>query len=100
MKFRRNLISWIVTLSKSTKTWTKSFNQYRFEPCFSDVFLTIWSRLQTAKQFKIQNRYHEDWPICDALKLWLKYTLDWEKKKENRKIEANLKRALMPKDMT
>ena len=65
-----------------------------FFRCFS------YNIVQTAKRFKIQDRYHEDWPIRDALKLRLKYTSDWEKKKENRKIEANLKRALRPKDMT
>ena len=54
--------------------------------------------IQTTKKFEIQGRYHNDWPIRDALKLRLKYTSDWEKKKESRKIEANLKKALNVKD--
>jgi len=51
--------------------------------------------IQTAKWFKIQDKYNNDWPIRDALKLRLKYTSDWEKKKDNRKIEARLKQVHM-----
>jgi hypothetical protein len=62
---------------------------------FSNVCLTF---NPDNKKFEIQGRYHNDWPIRDALKLRLKYTSDWEKKKESRKIEANLKKALNVKD--
>jgi hypothetical protein len=54
--------------------------------------------IQTAKLFKIQDRYCDDWPIRNALKLRLKYMSDWEKKKGNRRIEAKLRQALKPKD--
>jgi hypothetical protein len=36
--------------------------------------------------------YSKDWPIRDALKLRLKSTSDAEKKKINRKAEANFKK--------
>jgi hypothetical protein len=35
--------------------------------------------------------YLNDWPIRDALKLRLKYTSDFERKKIQRKKEADLK---------
>ena len=89
------MISQFVTVSKSAKIWTKSFNQYEFESYFRFFSYHI---IQTAKRFKIQGRYCDDWPIRDALKLRLKYTSDWEKKKDSRRIEANLRRALKPKD--
>lgn len=76
------------------KTWTKLFNQYEFEHV-SSIFLTL---IQTAKRFKIQDKYDNDWPIRDALKLRLKYTSDWEKKKDIRKMEAKLKQVLRPKE--
>ena len=95
MNLERSLMSRFVTASRSAKTWTKSFNQYEFR-----LYLRYFSYhiIQTAKRFKIQNRYYDDWPIRDALKLQLKYTTDWEKKKDNRKIEANLKKALRSND--
>jgi hypothetical protein len=83
-----------VNESRSAKTWTKSLNQYEFRPCFR----CFSYHNDPAKRFEIQDRYYDDWPIRDALKLRLKYTSDWEKKKANRKIEANLKQALKPKD--
>lgn len=39
----------------------------------------------------MQNKYSNDWPVRDALKMRLKYTADWEKKKEQRKLESDLK---------
>ena len=47
--------------------------------------------VQTARKFKIKNKYANYWPIREALKARLKYTADWEKKKEARKIGAELK---------
>jgi hypothetical protein len=44
-----------------------------------------------AQKFDIKNVYSNDWPIRDALKLRLKYTSDFERKKIQRKTEANLK---------
>jgi len=47
---------------------------------------------QTAQNFHIKNVYSKDWPIRDALKLRLKYTSDWEKKKVLRKTANNFKK--------
>jgi hypothetical protein len=46
---------------------------------------------QTAKKFDIENVYLNNWPIREALKSRLKYTADFEKKKEMRKAQAELK---------
>ena len=95
MKLERDLLLRLVTVSRIARSWTKLFNQYILGPCFQMFVLHL---IQTTKKFEIQGRYHNDWPIRDALKLQLKYTSDWEKKKESRKIEANLKKALNVKD--
>ena len=95
MRLERNLISRFATVSRTAKIWTKSFNQYEFRPSFWCFSYRI---IQTAKRFKIQDRYNDDWPIHDALKLRLKNTSDLEKKRSNRKIEAKLKEALRPND--
>ncbi|KAF8801627.1 hypothetical protein BYT27DRAFT_7114533 [Phlegmacium glaucopus] len=50
----------------------------------------------TAQKFGIENVYVNNWPIREALKARLKYTSDWEKKKEDRKIQAELKEVLKP----
>ncbi|KIM35110.1 hypothetical protein M413DRAFT_32736 [Hebeloma cylindrosporum] len=50
--------------------------------------------VQTAQKFGIENTYKNNWPIREALKARLKYTADWEKKKVERRINAELKEVL------
>ena len=39
----------------------------------------------------MQNKYSNDWPVHDVLKMRLKYTVDWEKKREQRQLGLDLK---------
>ena len=49
--------------------------------------------VQTARKFKMIDKYVNNWLIREALKARLKYTTDWERKKEARKIAAELNTA-------
>ena len=47
--------------------------------------------IQTVQKFGLENKYDNNWPVQEALKARLKYTSGWEKKKVERKVNAEIK---------